>query len=125
MTELDYGRIIAKNLKRIFLEHDKTQAEVAKDLNISKTTISSWMNGTRIPRMNKIDLLCHYFNVSRADIMEDNSEPSEQYYLNAEAKEYAQFLYDNPEYRVLFDASRKVKPEDIDFVRKFIDKMTE
>lgn len=49
----------------------------------------------------------------------------QQYYLDAEAKEYAQFLFDNPEYRVLFDASRKVKPEDIDFVRKFIDKMTE
>ena len=49
----------------------------------------------------------------------------ESYYLNAEAKEYAQFLFDNPEYRVLFDASRKVKPEDIDFVRKMIDRMTE
>lgn len=125
MTEQDYGKIISRNLKRIFLEHDKTQTDVAKDLNISKTTVSSWMNGTRIPRMNKIDLLCHYFNVSRADIMEEHNGSSNGYYLNDDAKEYAQFLFDNPEYKVLFDASRKVKKEDIDFVRKFIDKMTE
>jgi len=72
----DYGKIIAKNLRRIFLENDKTQAQVSKDLNINKATLSSWMNGTRIPRMKNIDLLCHYFNCTRADIMEEPSETS-------------------------------------------------
>lgn len=69
----EYGKIIAKNLKAIMYEHKKTQADVAKDLGINKATVSSWMNGTRIPRMPKIDLLCHYFNVSRADIMEPHT----------------------------------------------------
>ena len=54
----EYGKIIAKNLKAIMYEHKKTQADVAKDLGINKATVSSWMNGTRIPRMPKIDLLC-------------------------------------------------------------------
>lgn len=35
----------------------------------------------------------------------------------------AEFLYRNPDYKVLFDASRKVKPEDIDFVKQMIDRM--
>lgn len=69
----EYAKIIAKNLKAIMYEHKKTQADVAKDLGINKATVSSWMNGTRIPRMPKIDLLCHYFNVSRADIMEPHT----------------------------------------------------
>lgn len=70
MSELEYAQIIASNLRRIMNEHNKSQADIAKDLHISKATVSSWINGTRIPRMPKIDLLCHYFNVKRTDIME-------------------------------------------------------
>lgn len=36
----------------------------------------------------------------------------------------AQFLYENPDYKVLFDASRKVKKEDIEFVKEMIDRMS-
>lgn len=75
MNEAAYAKVIASNLRRIMYDHQKTQADLARDLHISKATISSWMNGTRIPRMSKIDLLCHYFNVNRADIME--GPPSE------------------------------------------------
>ena len=77
--------------------------------------------------MDKIDLLCHYFNVSRSDIMEDiDDQVSEEqpYYLNDDARDLAQFLFDNPEYKVLFDASRKVKKEDIEFIKQMIDKIT-
>lgn len=74
MNEKYYGRIVGKNLKRIAYEHGKTQADIARDLKISKSTVSSWMNGTRVPRMKMIDLLCHYFNCTRVDIMEEHDE---------------------------------------------------
>lgn len=74
MNEKYYGRIVGKNLKRIAYEHGKTQSDIARDLKISKSTISSWMNGTRVPRMKTIDLLCHYFNCKREDIMEEHSD---------------------------------------------------
>ena len=45
----------------------------------------------------------------------------DSYYLNPEARDMAQFLFENPEYKVLFDASRKVKPEDIQFVKEIIE----
>lgn len=44
----------------------------------------------------------------------------DSYYLNPKARDMAQFLFENPEYKVLFDASRKVKPEDIQFVKEMI-----
>lgn len=121
MTETAYAKLVAKNLRNIMLRNDKTQADVAKDLNLHKATVSSWMNGTRIPRMDKIDLLCHYFNCKRADIMEEHTE--EEYYIDDDARDLAQFLFENPEYRVLFDASRKVKKEDIQFVKDLMDRM--
>ena len=52
----------------------------------------------------------------------DNSE-NYNYYLNEDAREMAQFLFDNPDYKVLFDASRKVKKEDIEKVKRMIDLM--
>lgn len=78
MTDSEYAKVIAKNLREIMYKHNKTQADVAKDLKISKATLSTWMNGTRIPRMNKIDLLCHYFNVTRADLMEPKEDRPEK-----------------------------------------------
>lgn len=130
MSENEYAKIIGKNLKRIMYDAGKTQIEVAKDLKISKATISSWMNGTRIPRMDKIDILCNYFNVSRADIMEEkpdqdqNSGQVGEYHLNNDARELAEFLHKNPEYKVLFDASRKVKKKDIGFMVEMIERMS-
>lgn len=47
MDNKEYAMIIAKNLRRIMYDHGKTQADVARDLHISKATLSSWMNGTR------------------------------------------------------------------------------
>lgn len=70
MTEKEYSAVIASNLKRIAYERGKSQVEIAKDLHLSKATISAWMNGTRTPKMPKIDMLCAYFNVKRSDIME-------------------------------------------------------
>lgn len=122
MSSEEYGKVIAKNLKRIAYEHHKTQADIARDLHLNQGTVSSWMTGTRIPRMDKIDLLCHYFNCRRSDIMEEQP-PEGSYYIDAEARDLAEFLHKSPEYKVLFDASRKVKPEDIEFVRQMIDRM--
>jgi len=72
MDTKEYGKVIAKNLKRIAYEHQKTQADIARELNLTQSTVSSWMLGTRIPRMDKIDMLCNYFNCSRVEIMEEN-----------------------------------------------------
>ncbi len=53
--------------------------------------------------------------------MEDDSEqPS--YYLDENSRDTAQFLFENPNYKVLFDASRKIKPEDIGFVKELLDR---
>ena len=70
-VEKKFAKIFSKNLKRLAYDNGKKQVDMAKDLNISKATISSWMNGTRVPRMETIDLLCDYFHCKRTDIMED------------------------------------------------------
>ena len=57
--------------------------------------------------------------------MEDNTQKRETaYYLDKESSDTAQFLFDNPEYKVLFDASRKVKPQDIQYVADLINRVS-
>ncbi len=105
-----------------------TQEELAKQLHVSRSRIGMYETGERQPDFDTLEMIADFFNVDTDYLLGRTDKTTivpESYYLNADAKEYAQFLFDNPEYLVLFDASRKVKPEDIEFVRKFIDKMTE
>lgn len=129
MSDKEYGKIIGKNLKRLAWERKKSQADIARDLGISKATISSWMNGTRVPRMDKIDLLCKYFMVKRSEIIEEHDDvptsgQDESYYLDDEAREMLRFLNENPEYKVLLSSSRKLKPEDLDIIKAMIERMS-
>lgn len=115
MSEQEYAKIIAKNLRRIMYDSGKTQRDVARDLRISKATVSAWMNGTRTPKIKNIDMLCHYFNVSRAEIME---EPSVQktgqdqgYYINTQDAKLAQEMLEDADMRSLFAMKKNMDPE--------------
>lgn len=121
MSEQEINEIIAQNLTKFLNRSGKTQIDLANYMEVSQATVSNWCKGLKLPRMDKIDKICSFFNISRSDLM--NEEDSPQYYLNDDARDLAQFMFENPEYKVLFDASRKVKKEDIEFVKQMIDRM--
>ena len=124
MGEDYYKLVFSKNLKRLMSLHDKTQIDLINDLGFNKSAVSTWCNGTRLPRMDKVDILAKYFGVNRSDLIEEKEDTvDETYYFNEDARELAEFMFKNPEYKVLFDASRKVKKEDIAFVKQMIDRM--
>lgn len=129
MSEQEYAKIISKNLRRIMYEHGKTQADVAKDLKISKATLSSWMNGTRIPRMPNVDMLCHYFNITRVELMEEHDEVSktghDSEYYDSETLEMAQALYDDPNLRALMKAAMDVNKDSIPSLTQLLYTMKE
>ena len=125
MPDEELRRIFTKNLNAFLSERGYKQADLARAMGVSTTTTAKWCTGKAIPRIDKIQSICNWLGIEKEALLNEQKDSPQQYYLGAEAKEYAQFLFDNPEYRVLFDASRKVKPEDIDFVRKMIDRMTE
>ena len=62
MTEKEYAQVIAKNLKRIAYEHDKTQAQIAQELHIHRATISAWRTGDAgfMRTVGDLLLTCHY-----------------------------------------------------------------
>lgn len=123
MSEKEFNAVFSKRLRYYLEKYDMTQNELAKRLSVGTTSVYNWVNGIKSPRMDKVDAMCSIFNCKRSDLMEEKEDSNDSYYLNDDAKEMAQFLYDNPEYKVLFDASRKVKKDDIDFVKQMLDRM--
>lgn len=69
MTNKEYGKVVAKNLKRLAFNSGKQQIEIAKELGLPKTTLNTWMNGYRVPKIESIDMLAEYFGVTRNEIM--------------------------------------------------------
>ena len=117
----------ANVFKELRMKSGLTQQEMADRLNISRSSIGMYESGEREPSFELLEAIADYFNVDMNYLLgkKDLSEHIPQgYYLNEDAREVAQFLYENPEYKVLFDASRKVKKEDIQFVKEMIDRMS-
>lgn len=74
------------------------------------------------PSSERIEKLAKKLNTTSEYILKGEISDKDAYYLNDDAREMAQFMYDNPDYKVLFDATRNVKKEDIQFVKDMLDR---
>lgn len=116
-------KIFSENLVRLMNERGKTQADLYRYMDVSSATASDWCTGKKMPRMDKINSIANWLVVDITDLLTEHSEEKQNYYLNDDSRELVQFLFDNPDYKVLFDAYRKVKVEDIEKVKQMIDLM--
>lgn len=121
---------------RLLAERGVKTADVCRATGISQTTIANWKKRRgKLGTKNAI-LIAEYFGVSveylmgregptgaRAVERKEDGDP-QGYYLNDEALEAAQFLARNPEYKIVFDAVRKARPEDLAFIKEMIDRTT-
>lgn len=116
---------IGDNIKMWRETRNLRQAELAELIGVSDKTVSSWEINRTEPKMGMIEKICSALNCKKTDIVGNDSPniSDSSYYFNEDARELAQFMFENPEYKVLFDASRKVKKEDIAFVKQMIDRM--
>ena len=69
----DFKKIFAKNLSNLLSINKKTQTDLVNDLNLNKSTVSTWINATKMPRMNKVEQLANYFGVEKSDLIEDST----------------------------------------------------
>lgn len=122
--EVDQRKIFARNLNKYLEQYDKTQKEVADAIGVIPSTFNTWCLGIALPRMGKVQALADYFHINKSDLIEDKND-NNSYYLDNDAAAVAQFLYENPDYKVLFDATRKVKPKDIQLVKELLDRFSE
>lgn len=141
---------IGNNIKKWREFRNLKQTELAEMIGVSDKTVSSWEINRTEPKMGMVEKICAALNCKKTDIIGENiaeetdiecfniqmgksnslyrslayqEAMNEVYYLDEDARNLAQFMFENPEYKVLFDASRKVKKEDIEFVKQMIDRV--
>ena len=119
---------MGEKIYNLRIEKGLTLEELGNMVGVGKSTVRKWEKGM-ISNMkrDKIAKLASALGTTPAYLMgwEEEYEPSqseEAYYLDDDAREMAQFLFENPEYKVLFDASRKVSKEDIATVKAIMDR---
>ena len=121
---------LGENIRFLRTKKGYSQDDIANMLGYkSFTTIQKCESGVSEPPLKALKKLSEIFNIDMNDLATkklsyNTNEDNNVYYLDDDARDMAQFLYENPDYKVLFDASRKVKKEDIQFVKEMIDRMS-
>ena len=70
MSDLGNKEILAENLKYYMELNHKDRNDIARDLDIPYTTITSWLKAEFYPRINKIEMLANYFEIKKSDLVE-------------------------------------------------------
>lgn len=135
------GKTLYDVVQELCVERRITVARLERELGFSNGSFSKCKDGTFL-RADRMKITADYFHVS-VDYLYKMCEDTQAeasynkfknlvsavqddagYYTDPDVADIAQFAFENPQYKVLFDATKKVRPEDIDFVLKMIDRMT-
>ena len=108
-NELSMNVIYYKKLRKM------TNKTLAKATGLPEGTISRIASGeTKEQKLKTLRLLAKALDCTIDDLQAGGTV--EPYYLNQETADIAQDIYENPNLRILFDASKNLSPEDIQAV---------
>lgn len=71
--EKDNKDIFATNLNNLMRIKNKSRKDLSEALGISYFTITAWANGTKYPRMDKVEMLANYFGVLKSELIEETN----------------------------------------------------
>ena len=114
-------------INNLMEEKGITCLDLSKRTGIPNTTLSTLLKG----RTDKFDIVklqkvCDALHCSLNYLMDDNCEKigpdKNMYYLDKEVAEMAEAIHKNTDLKALFDASRKIKKEDMQLVIDMINR---
>lgn len=73
---IQYDRkIFAASLRRLMEAHSERQVDIARLLGVSKSTVSAYLSGEQMPRMDKLEALALHYAVPRSALIEPEARP--------------------------------------------------
>lgn len=67
--------VFAKNLRRLLIEKDKTQKELADFMNVSTAATNFWSTGVSTPKIDKIKKIASFFHIDVSELLSDPDSP--------------------------------------------------
>lgn len=114
-------KLFSQRLVGVMQENNINQVELSKILGVSESTVGKWILCKAIPRMGVIQKLSDYFHVGKSYFLEEDANTG--YYTDPTVNEYAEQLRTNPNMRLLFDATKDMTKEDIDYVVDLVNRL--
>lgn len=114
-------RLFSQRLVSVMQENNINQVELSKILGVSESTVGKWILCKAIPRMGVIQKLSDYFHVGKSYFLEEDANTG--YYTDPTVNAYAEQLRSNPNMRLLFDATKDMTKEDIDYVVDLVNRL--
>lgn len=111
-------------------QHGMTVADFSKATGISQSTLSNWKHRDNLISGKNAQIIANFFGVSVDFLMtgkeiERESESGNKYYFSDTTAATAQLLFENKDLRVLFDAARDSKPEDLQMAADLLKRLKE
>lgn len=124
-TEAEKMReVFSRRLQELMSENNIAQAELSYVLGMDRSTVNKWIMKKALPRMAIIEKLASYFGVEKSYFLDENADTEmRSYYLNPETAKIAQAIHDDENLRILFDASQKLEPEDIEYIVSLVKRL--
>lgn len=116
-------------LKLLIKKKGYTIKDFAAFIGMPYTTLLSMLNGSiGGAAVESVIKICRALGISVetlqvSDISDSEIETISGYYLNPETAKLAQEIHDDPELRILMDASRDLEPEDIKTIVELVKRM--
>ena len=114
----------AQILENLMKEHNLSNYQFAKDLDIHPTTVANWLSGKE-PRKRTLAMLSNYFDVSVDYLL--GKEETKKLLINEdeELTEYLEELKTRPEMKMLFSLAKGATKADVEKAVKIIEALFE
>ncbi len=136
--ETELYKIIGGMLRAARHKKNMTLEQVGNKIDVTAQTINRYEAGIRKISVDKLMALSAIYGIDYTKFMKaaqhtlvrkhpeliiEPEEKEEKYYLDDEAAEIAQEVYERPELKMLFSASRNVSAEDLKAVIALVERM--
>jgi transcriptional regulator with XRE-family HTH domain len=74
---MTHREIFSKNLRRKMEEEGKTRKDLCEALGFSYYTVTDWVKGKKMPRIDKVEKIAKYFNCLISDLIEEKNPTTE------------------------------------------------
>ena len=68
---IDNKEVMAKNIRYYMSLHNLNSQDMCRIFGFKQPTFSDWINAKSYPRIDKIERMANYFNISKAYLVED------------------------------------------------------
>lgn len=102
---------IEENIRKYRKLKRMSQAELGELVGLAPSAISMYEGGQREPPVSSLRRIAEALDVPLAILLGKDSDGG--YYIDPTTADTAQEMFENPDLRMLFDAARDSRPEDL------------